>query len=655
MDLRPGGAPVRRGEAQTTELFMPRSFTFDFAFDAPPTDVWRVVSDTDLIDGAIGNPVITYDDQPQPDGTTRRICRTRKMGFLFEYEELPFTWIHEQMYEFRREFTRGAFKTFVHRCTLLPRDDAPGCVVRTTFEFEPSPVLGLIAPWGVRKDLVNPYRKAFSRINDRLRANNTRAHSVILRRPVAMSELDQRRQNPRAQRVQEFAERARSLVDTPLLEKLQDAIESLPDEELRRMQPRAFARRWQAGFRETLNLFLAATRAGMLKMRWDVICPHCRGDKQNLASLAEVRERAFCPSCNIDFDVDLGRSLEAVFTPHPQVREVPEFHYCLGGPGTTPHIVYQKLFQPGEEHRFTIRLAPGRYRMRFTGEQAYRWIEVAPRDARTYTDRIDKGEGAVTVEVWDGRLAGKDRVVPEDVPIEVLIRNASSRRTVGVLESVEWAVDALSAAELVADQRFRDLFSNEVLAPGIKLAVEDATILFTDVVGSTALYNTLGDAKAFSLVRTHFDVLHEIVESNRGAIVKTIGDAIMAVFTSPQDALQAAAELHARTDSYVREHGHGQGVQLKVGLHAGPCIAVTLNERLDYFGTAVNLAARVQAMSAGGDILVSRALAERTGGCESLSKAGWHSTEEQAQAKGFNNPVPVLRWQKQEPGAQATG
>jgi hypothetical protein len=168
---------------------MARSFTFDVAFDAPLTEVWRVVSDTDLIDSAIRNPVITYDDQPQPDGTTRRMCRTRKLGFLFEYEEHPFTWIHEQMYEFRRVFTKGAFRTFAHRCQLIPKDEAnpdAGCIVRTTFEFEPTRVLGLIAPWGVQKDLVKPYQKVFAQINRKLREQhrNTKTHSVILRRPV---------------------------------------------------------------------------------------------------------------------------------------------------------------------------------------------------------------------------------------------------------------------------------------------------------------------------------------------------------------------------------------------------------------------------------------------------------------------------------------
>ncbi len=76
---------------------MPKAYSFDAEFDAPVTEVWRVVSDTDLIDGAIGLPAITYRDEPQPDGTSRRFCSMRKLGILLEYEELPFSWVHEQM------------------------------------------------------------------------------------------------------------------------------------------------------------------------------------------------------------------------------------------------------------------------------------------------------------------------------------------------------------------------------------------------------------------------------------------------------------------------------------------------------------------------------------------------------------------------------
>lgn len=617
---------------------MPKTFTFDAEFDAPVAEVWRVVSDTDLIDGAIGLPAINYRDEPQPDGTSRRFASMRKLGILLAYEELPFTWVHEQFYEVRRVFSKGPFRTFVHRCELTPRDpEHPdrGCRVRTTFTIETGGLLGFVAQRGTRVDVMGPYQKLFADLNQRLQKKIKREknHSVILQRPVPMDEIDTRDREQERARLAEFVARARKFLDSPLVDKIGDAVGRYPDEELRRMQPKGFAQRWMSPRDDTLNAFLAATRAGLLKMRWDVICPHCRGDKMNLASLSDVREAAFCSGCNVNFDVDLDRSLEAVFTPHPQVREVPQAHYCLGGPGTTPHIVYQKLLEPGEEHAFNIRLAEGRYRARFTGGKEYRWLEVGT-----------TGQANAAWVIGDEKVLGDDLQAQADKPLDFKLRNESRRKVLAVIESVEWARNALSAGELVADQRFRDLFSNEVLAPGIKLAVESTTILFTDLVGSTAMYNDLGDAKAFSLVRTHFDILHELVQKHQGAIVKTIGDAIMAVFMRPENALRAAHDLHREVDKYVRDKGHDRGVELKVGLHEGPCIAVTLNDKLDYFGTTVNLAARVQNLSEGGDIVVTQALARATADCETLRQQGWQSQSLEARAKGFAQPVPVLRF-----------
>lgn len=617
---------------------MPKSYSFESEFDAPVAEVWRVVSDTDLIDGAIGLPAITYRDEPQPDGTSRRFGSMRKLGILLAYEELPFTWIHEQMYEVRRVFSKGPFRTFKHTCELTPRDpEHPdrGCRVKTTFTIETGGILGLVAQRGTRVDVLGPYQKLFEDLNQRLqkKVKREKNHSVILQRPVPMDEIDTRDREKERARLAEFVARARKFLDSPLIDKIGDTIARYPDEILRRMQPKAFAQRWMAARDDTLNAFLASTRAGLLKMRWDVICPHCRGDKMNLATLSEVGEKAFCQSCNINFDIDLDRSLEAVFTPHQQVREVPEAHYCLGGPGTTPHIVYQNLLEPGQEHSFNIRLAEGRYRVRFSGGGEYRWLDIG-----------NKVEGQAQWTIGTEKIIGDDIHAGADTPLAVKFRNNSQRKVLVVMESVEWARDALSAGELVADQRFRDLFSNEILAPGIKLAVESTTILFTDLVGSTAMYNDLGDAKAFSLVRTHFDILHELVQKHQGAIVKTIGDAIMAVFTRPENALRAAHELHREVDRYVREKGHERGVELKVGLHEGPCIAVTLNDKLDYFGTTVNLAARVQNLSQGRDIVVTQTLATGTADCEPLREQGWKAEPMQAYAKGFAQPVPVLRF-----------
>ena len=189
-------------------------------------------------------------------------------------------------------------------------------------------------------------------------------------------------------------------------------------------------------------------------------------------------------------------------------------------------------------------------------------------------------------------------------------------------------------------QSFRDLFSDQVLRPGDEVGIDQVSLLFTDLKGSTALYERIGDAAAYNLVRHHFAFLAEIVRLEDGAIVKTIGDAVMAVFRDPGAAMRAALAIQARIADFNAERGDG-GIVIKVGLHAGPCIAVTLNDRLDYFGTTVNLAARLQQQSGGGDIVLSETLAADPE-VEALI-APKEPRCETTSVKGFAKPVPFRR------------
>jgi class 3 adenylate cyclase len=171
-----------------------------------------------------------------------------------------------------------------------------------------------------------------------------------------------------------------------------------------------------------------------------------------------------------------------------------------------------------------------------------------------------------------------------------------------MLERLEWTDQATTAAEVTALQMFRDLFSSEALRPGEQISVGTLTILFTDLRHSTQLYREVGDATAFGRVMNHFDVLRKQVTENDGAIVKTIGDAVMAVFRSAADGLNAMLQ----SQQLLAEPRDGSmPLTLKAGLHTGPCIAVTLNDRLDYFGSTVNMAARLEGLSTGADVIIS--------------------------------------------------
>jgi class 3 adenylate cyclase len=213
----------------------------------------------------------------------------------------------------------------------------------------------------------------------------------------------------------------------------------------------------------------------------------------------------------------------------------------------------------------------------------------------------------------------------------VLVRvgNLSPREAIVRVTEAELSAQIATAAEVTALQAFRDLFSSEVLAEGLELGIRSLTVVFTDVVGSTEMYARTGDARAFRLVREHFDALRDVIALRRGAIVKTIGDAVMAVFADPVDAVEAA----------LRFGEAAAPLRLRIGLHRGPCIAMRSNDRLDYFGATVNLASRVGHAAGPGEVLLTTAVADDPRVADALP-AGERGV---VTLRGIAQPVEVVR------------
>ena len=172
------------------------------------------------------------------------------------------------------------------------------------------------------------------------------------------------------------------------------------------------------------------------------------------------------------------------------------------------------------------------------------------------------------------------------------------------------------------------------------IGVKDITLLFTDLKGSTALYDRIGDLNAFSLVQQHFDRLQDVTVANNGTVIKTIGDAVMAAFMNPLDAVTAALAMLEEMESSNRDHSDRLLI-LKIGLHKGASIAVTLNDRLDYFGQAVNIAARIQSLGPAEEIYLSQEIHDYPGVEELLEP--FTVERRMAQLKGVNLEVPVFR------------
>jgi class 3 adenylate cyclase len=354
-----------------------------------------------------------------------------------------------------------------------------------------------------------------------------------------------------------------------------------------RLRPYHLADRWGLERREALELCLHATRAGLLELRWELLCPLCRGPSSVERSLDHVTDEIHCETCLIDFTADFARSVEVTFRPSAAVREVETVDFCVAGPQVTPSVVAQQLLRPAETRSLDLRLEPGSYRARSLGVPGAVRVTVGPGGrSRTAVRAAPTGWNPERLE-----LAG-------DAMLQV--ENGTAGEQLVVLERTEWSDRAATAAEVTALQVFRDLFAAEALRPGEPISVGTLAVVFTDLKDSTRYYRDVGDAPAFGSVLEHLDVLRNAVRAEGGAVVKAMGDAIMAVFPRPVSAVRAMQAAQRAVD--------GRPLALKVGIHYGPCIAINQNGVLDYFGSAVNLAARLVGVSSGNDVVISDAV-----------------------------------------------
>jgi class 3 adenylate cyclase len=198
----------------------------------------------------------------------------------------------------------------------------------------------------------------------------------------------------------------------------------------------------------------------------------------------------------------------------------------------------------------------------------------------------------------------------------------------------------LTAKRLLTNQIFRDIYRTDTLDVDQRLKITSLTFLFTDLKGSTALYERVGDLVAFDLVRAHFRVLTEIIASEAGAVVKTIGDAIMATFPTPDRGLAAALRMRGAMRKFNEERG-SEDLLVKIGIHEGPCLAVTLNDRQDYFGQTVNIAARVQDLATSSSIFATGPVIANSLSTSILDTAGLKAFPQNAALRGIAERVAV--------------
>ena len=556
-------------------------YRWEWEIAATPEEFWPYAADTNRFNLDAGlAPLISNKRLEKGVG---RFLAFKQFGLVtIAFEEEPFQWIYPHQFGVLRRYVQGPLSQMSVRVQLQPRAEGGTHLIYEVW-VTPRNVLGWLAI-PIQVNIIS--RRSFER-TFRLYEQLIREQKPITELPAKVRLEPQAQKRLTAARAQLLAQNQEERLVDHLLAFLQEA----DDFSTAAIRPYALAKTWQAPRKQVLELFLLATRVGVVDFQWELLCPMCRGSGNNVAGhLADLHSTVHCESCNIDFTANFERSVEITFRPSPAIRHVEKLQYCVAGPMVTPHIVAQQMVEAGESVVLPLGLEVGRYRLRtagWPGSQALIVAEAGGRPSLAITP---------TAEAWD---EDEKMLAPQS---ELVLGNGTAEPQMFVLERMAWSDEAVTAAEVTTMQKFRDLFASEAIRTGEQFAVGSVAILFTDLIDSTRMYNEIGDAPAFGLVINHFEVLRQMVDQEEGAVVKTIGDAIMAVFRRPVSALRAIT----RAQEILSHTPEGQPpIRLKAGIHYGPCIAVTLNERLDYFGSAVNQAARLEGFAGGDNVVIT--------------------------------------------------
>jgi len=570
-----------------------------------PAALWPFLSDTSRMNRALGTAPMTFVEK-----NGLRHGSSKAGGVQHEWVEVPWNWVAEQWLTSTRIYERGFMKVMyaIHR--LEPTDK--GTRVYLYFGTVPRNAL-----YGAAIRLGFPsLEKAYRKVLPALAQQLDRLRPDILQQ--APPELDPASHARLAGvREQLLAEN----LPKECVDQLVDWVRTGDEADLHRIQIRERARVWKLPELDMLRTALHATRAGLLDLSWDTVCPHCRGVREEHDKLSGLTAASHCDACNVDFTTDQAEAVEVTFRVHPSVRVVEERLYCSAEPAQKEHIRVMTLVQPGETKTIKPHLAPGRYTV-WSGHSGGWHLDIeegAPRELR-YEDHPES------------------TVVKAGIDPTVTYVNEGAEPETFSIERASWSADALRPGMLLSFQEFRDLFSEDYIGADVKLAVGEQTLLFTDVVGSTAFYAMRGDPAAFVEIKKHFDEVFAIVAEHRGAVVKTIGDAVMATFSSPVDAVRASRKIHeafhpTRADTPIR---------LRISLNTGPCIAVRLNANADFFGGTVNVAAKLQALAEGYQIAMSDATYRAA--ADYLANEGVELETLEYTSKALPAPVAVKRW-----------
>ena len=544
-----------------------------------PADIWPLVSDTNRLFRTLGQmPVqrvaVSHD---LPRGHNE--ITYDQLHRLDIWEEGPYEWEAPYHLKVKRIYKNGICNSLLFSADISENKNG----TRVTFTFS-GEAEGLMSKLRLNRIFGNRGRRNLKKLLNQYDAVLTNgSHPDKTNRWFSIDN------NPKWEKLTRELEELSS--DMELSQKLVQTIRTADFTDLDQLQPLDLARHWNQPLDRVIDILFYASKLDILNFSWSLACPHCRTVQHSVQKLSEITEPLYCKECHREFMLDFHNSITINFRPHPLVKKVPDKTFCFGNPSKRPHIKLFQYLRPGQKRFVKVHLKPGNYRIYADGIEGMVHAKVS-----------EDGMDNATLSFNKERNRDQDTLLSTNP--NLVINNQTNERIFVIIEDADWKKYSVSASEVTSMQLFRNLFPHEVIRENEKIKAGSVTVMFTDLYNSSSLYNSEGDDHAIGHVIDHFEVLRKFVREERGAIVKTIGDAVMAVFQNPVGAVRA----FKRAQEYFKEQpGLDSKIKLKGGIHTGDCTTLTLNNRIDFFGNTVNIAARLVENARSEELVISDA------------------------------------------------
>ena len=556
-------------------------YNWNFQLQAAPKELWPFVSDTDKVFESIG----LYSIQKTPFSRSNKkgfleLATTRLSSYLVWQEE-PYLWEKPHKFGCTRNYKIGIFRRIRFLVTL--RKSTHGTIVNCRIWMTTSHTsVDLFLKVYLERIIKLRIARFLDRV-DKCAQKGILGYELNSQKPLVRGAKKRLRSIHK------------NLVDKTrrqrIVNHLFEYIQKADDQDLLAIHPYRLAEYWGEKKYSVLNVFLNASKIDLLDFKWEVSCPGCKKPKNSFRKMREIHPTLYCDECDISYQVDFNENTHLVFVPNPLIRKPAERKFCYGGPQNVPYRVTQHFLNIGEEKYLDIRLQEGTYLFKTDQHKGLLKLHVR-----------EDGPDNVSLYITDDDFDNQEAVISTRPNLSII--NKSSKKVVAFLDKKNWKQKAIYASEVTSSHDFRTLFAKETLREGMKVHAEGITMLFTDLMNSTDLYRQEGDEFAIGQLMSHFKIIQQIVAEERGGIVKTIGDSVMAVFREPVSALKAVERIQ---EIFSSSTALGDSFKLKAGIHYGDCTVVNLNDRVDYFGTTVNIAARLVDVAKEKEIVVSEA------------------------------------------------